>query len=117
VDVVADFQHLPFKTGSVTVVYSRRCLQHLPNQQLAIFEVNRVLVKGGKFLLIVASWIGVLYFYLVFNIKYFGRYHIMRLYTKRRLVKLFSAMKVEGIWLMKVLDARGKDWVVYASKR
>lgn len=45
--LVADTQCLPFKSNSFDVVYSIRCLQHIPHYEKAIQEISRVLSGGG----------------------------------------------------------------------
>lgn len=45
---VADAENLPFKDGSFDLVYSMGVLHHIPNTQEGIEEIYRVLLPGGK---------------------------------------------------------------------
>lgn len=46
--VVADVRHLPFRTGSVDLVYSMGTIEHFPEHQAAVGELCRVLRPGGR---------------------------------------------------------------------
>jgi len=45
--VFGEAQHLPFKDGSFTKVYSKHCLEHLDNPLSFFIEAKRVLSKDG----------------------------------------------------------------------
>lgn len=47
--VVYDGSRLPFRSSSIDLVYSRQVLEHLPNPQLALREIRRVLRPEGLF--------------------------------------------------------------------
>lgn len=47
VDVVADIQHLPFRSGSITAIDCDAVLEHVQDATLAVGELYRVLQPGG----------------------------------------------------------------------
>ena len=47
VDVVADIQRMPFISGSVAAIDCDAVLEHVPDAQLAVAELHRVLQPGG----------------------------------------------------------------------
>jgi SAM-dependent methyltransferase len=47
--VVYDGSRLPFRSDSVQLVFSRQVLEHVPQPELAMAEINRVLEPGGLF--------------------------------------------------------------------
>ena len=49
VDVVADVHQLPFESGSVDLVVSTNCLEHVTNIWDVIPEINRVMRPGARF--------------------------------------------------------------------
>ncbi|HBB32224.1 MAG TPA: hypothetical protein DDZ80_23710 [Cyanobacteria bacterium UBA8803] len=49
--IVADAQNLPFPDNSFDLVFSCECLEHVPNPQLALTEMQRVLKPSGKLIL------------------------------------------------------------------
>lgn len=112
-DIVADVCHLPFQNGAFTLVFSRRCIQHV-NDTLAISEMHRVLADNGKLVLIVASVIGWVYYRLRLSSSY-GNYSIFHLYTKRRLLRLLRAFHIS------ISRVRSRmfsfDYLVLAEKR
>lgn len=57
VDVVGDAKKLPFKNEEFVEVYSRFFLEHLLREdaKIALKEMNRVLKKGGKLVIIVPN--------------------------------------------------------------
>lgn len=112
-DIVADVCHLPFQNGAFTLVFSRRCIQHV-NDTLAINEIHRVLAARGKLVLIVASVIGWAYYKLRLSSSY-GNYPVFHLYSKQRLSCLLKAF--HNVSIQKV---RGRlfsfDYLVLAEK-
>lgn len=86
-DIVADACHLPFKAESFRVVYTRRCIQVVPDDGEAFAEIHRVLASDGIIVCIVSSFIGWLYYQLRLSPSY-GRYKIFHMYTKKRLQRL-----------------------------
>lgn len=46
---VADVMHLPFKNGSFDLVFGNSFLHHIPDVELCLREVHRVLVPNGRF--------------------------------------------------------------------
>ena len=51
VDVVADAHKLPFDDESFNIVLCTEVLEHLHSPEIAINEMERVLIKGGKLIL------------------------------------------------------------------
>ncbi len=48
VDIVCDILELPFKDDSVDAIVNIAVLEHVPNPELVVKEIHRVLKKGGK---------------------------------------------------------------------
>jgi len=86
VDVVASATNLPFKDNSVNYIYSRRCLQHVPNEAEALREMYRVLTIGGEAKIIVASYRGWLYYQLkhLRRNKAYPAFHLYAFYSLRK---------------------------------
>lgn len=65
---VANVYNLPFKDGSFSTVFSNSVIEHIPNLDLALSEMSRVLKKGGQFVITVPTpyltsyLIGVIFF-------------------------------------------------------
>jgi SAM-dependent methyltransferase len=55
-DAIADAQQLPFRTASVTNVFGLDMLHHLATPMTFLSEVSRVLVPGGR-LILIEPWI------------------------------------------------------------
>lgn len=52
-DIYSDFlKKLPFKDNSVDFIYAKNIFEHVPNPLDFLFEIKRVLKKGGKVSLI-----------------------------------------------------------------
>ena len=64
VDFVMDVTKLEFENSSIEEVFSRRCIQHVENDNSALREIFRVLKPNGIFTFQVASWYGWLYYRL-----------------------------------------------------
>ncbi len=58
VGVVTDVQALPFKDGSVDAIISESVLEHLPNPQLAVAEISRVLRSAGGLYVVTPFMLG-----------------------------------------------------------
>ena len=54
---------LPFPDCSFEVVFSKSCLEHLHDPINYLNEIKRVLVPGGKLILMVPDWISCFYLY------------------------------------------------------
>ena len=50
-DIYADAQKLPLKSGAVKTVFLFDVLEHLPEPELCLKEISRILVKGGKLII------------------------------------------------------------------
>lgn len=55
-DAIADAQQLPFRTASVTNVFGLDMLHHLATPMTFLSEVSRILIPGGR-LILVEPWI------------------------------------------------------------
>jgi len=51
-NIVADAQHLPFRTNIFTEVYEKNLLEHMPNPAMHLTEVSRTMKRDGKLILI-----------------------------------------------------------------
>jgi SAM-dependent methyltransferase len=49
VNVIADVHWLPFETGSIDLVVSTNCLEHVTNAWKVIPEIHRVMKSGARF--------------------------------------------------------------------
>ncbi len=48
VDIICDIENIPFKDNSVDFIINIAVLEHVPNPQKVITEINRILKPGGK---------------------------------------------------------------------
>lgn len=53
--VGADGQRLPFSDEEFDLVFSKHVFEHLPNPQLALEEIDRILQPGGTFIVLVPN--------------------------------------------------------------
>ncbi len=53
--VLADGYHLPYPDGAYATVFSNSVLEHIPDVELVVREVGRVLRPGGRFVFTVPS--------------------------------------------------------------
>ena len=117
VDVIASAEALPFKSETFLEVYTRRCVQHIDNDERVFSEILRVLEKNGKAKLIVASWRGWLFFQLrwLFRKKPYDVFHI---YTFKNLEKTFGKQGFHSVELGKIRSVRrfGYDICLEAKK-
>jgi hypothetical protein len=116
-DVLCSAVALPFRSGVFEEVYSRRCLQHVKGVSGVLVEVNRVLVVGGCFWLVVASWVGVVFYYLTCW-RYGGKYGFCRFFTVWGLRRLFdsSLWVVVKVWKEKNRGSRSRELNLVAKK-
>lgn len=89
-DCVMSGTSLGFKDNSIQNIYSRRCLQHIKDDQKALSEMYRVLEPNGRLELIVQSWRGWLFYKFRWMLQK-KPYSVSNLYTVERLRK-----KLEG---------------------
>lgn len=83
-DSVQDATCLAFKSRSIQKVYSRRCIQHIPEWKEAVKEFHRILTVGGELHLIVSGWLP----YIAYRVGYFKKtYTTFHFFTKRKLVR------------------------------
>jgi ubiquinone/menaquinone biosynthesis C-methylase UbiE len=117
VNIRASATALPFRNESFVEIYTRRCFQHIRDDETAIGEVSRVLQKNGKAKFIVASWRG----WLFYQVKWLFRrkpYAVFHLYTFRNLKRIFEKQSFRSIEIGKIKSARkfGYDITVEAKK-
>ena len=86
VDFVMDVQKLEFEDNSIDEVFSRRCIQHVEDDEKAFSEIFRVLKPNGIFTLEIASWYGWLYYRLHLSSSY-GNYKVFHLYRDSKIKK------------------------------
>ena len=86
VDFVMDVCDLKFEDNSIDEIFSRRCIQHVGNDEKALSEIFRVLKPNGLFTLEVASWYGWLYYRLHLSASY-GVYKTFHLYWDSKIKK------------------------------
>jgi SAM-dependent methyltransferase len=117
IDVRGSADALPFKDGSFASVYSRRCIQHVWNDGLAISEAHRVLRSGGSAKVVLASWWG----WLLYKIipPFLKRSHsVFHLYTSRELIGMFARCGFRSVNVSRIgsVHGLGYDFVVEARK-
>jgi ubiquinone/menaquinone biosynthesis C-methylase UbiE len=86
IDIIASAAALPFKNESFIEVYTRRCIQHIEEDEKVLTEIFRVLQKNGKATVIVASWTGWLFFKARWLLKN-KPYNIFHFYTFNKIVR------------------------------
>ena len=90
-----DGEHLPFEDASFDVVYSFGVLHHTPDTQKAINEVQRVLKKNGKAVIMLYHRRSLNYVaHQILDVPFDGskkdRCPVERAYTKKEIRKMFS---------------------------
>lgn len=60
--VVADIYHLPFRPGSVRLIWNSSTIEHLPDQRKAVQEMARLIPSGGHIFVGVPYQYGPLFF-------------------------------------------------------
>jgi predicted SAM-dependent methyltransferase len=89
VDFVMDVRKLEFEDNSIDEIFSRRCVQHVEDDEKALSEIFRILKPNGIFTLKVASWYGWLFYRLHLSPSY-GAYKIFHLYRDSKLKKMLE---------------------------
>jgi predicted SAM-dependent methyltransferase len=113
VNIMASATALPFRNESFVEIYTRRCFQHIGDDEKAIAEVSRVIQKNGKAKLIFASWRG----WVFYQVKWLFKkkpYDVFHLYTFRKLKRIFEKQSFRSIKIGKIKSARrfGYDIIV-----
>lgn len=117
-DMLADVTCLKLDSGSIEFVYSRRCIQHVPDDVAALKEIYRVLKPGCYLHVIVGSWICWLYYKLGLS-ESSGFYSVFHCYSASRLRKRLLAAGFELVSFKKIRSKRswiGFDYSVVAKK-
>ena len=113
VNIIASATALPFRNESFVEIYTRRCVQHIEDDEKALSEVSRVLQKNGKATLIVASWRG----WLFYQVKWLFKkkpYAVFHLYTFKKLKQIFEKQGFRSTKIGKIKSHRrfGYDIIV-----
>ena len=101
VTIMASADALPFRNESLIEIYTRRCVQHIKDDERVISEVSRVLQKNGKANLIFASWRG----WLFYQVKWLFKkkpYDIFHLYTPGKLKQILEKQGFRSIKIGKI---------------
>lgn len=53
VDIVANAEHMPFADGSIDAIVCESLLEHVPNPQIIVHEMFRVLKPGGQMYIVI----------------------------------------------------------------
>ena len=117
VNIIASANFLPFRNESFSDIYSRRCVQHIQDDEKAISEVSRVLQENGEAKLILASWRGWLFYQIKWLLKR-RPYQIFHIYTFRKLKRIFQNKGFRSIRVGKIKSIRkfGYDIIIEATK-
>lgn len=110
--LLMDATDLKFESDSIDEIYSRRCIQHIKDDNKAISEMYRVLKPNSKATVICASIFGWFYFNLGGKINSCKRYVIFNLYNKRILKEKF---KSAGFNEVKIITCKF-DYIVEVIK-
>ena len=110
--IIADAEHLPIKTNSVTKVVCSQVIEHLPNPTLLIAENNRILKKDGEIVITTpneASFWGIyeLFWDIFGRGRNYGETHLL-FYSPKDMVKFFSnfsRVNVSTIYFVSPLSA------------
>lgn len=117
-DLVADACDLKLSDGCAEVVYSRRCVQHIPDDSKALREFYRVLMVGGKLVLVLSGFWGWLYYKLGLSASR-GKYGVFHVYWVSKIRCLVSGVGFADVRIFKVRSGRfrfGFDYLVEAVK-
>lgn len=117
IDILASATALPFKNDSFIEVYTRRCIQHIPNEENVLSEVFRVLQKDGQATFIVASWTGWIFYKFRWLLKN-GPYQIFHFYSFKKLVQMLKKNKFQllSIGKIKSIHKFGYDIIAKSKK-
>lgn len=117
VDIIASADALPFKSETFNEIYTRRCVQHIRNDETVFSEILRALKNNGRIRVIVASWRGWLFFQIRWLLKK-KPYNIFHIYTFRKLRKTFKKLGFRLIKIRKIKSIRrfGYDIILEAEK-
>jgi len=80
--------------GTVDEIYSRRCLQHIPDDVAALEEMVKLLKEGGFATIIVSGWRAWLFYQLWWRHTHRNIYPCCHLYTKGRLERKLRKLKL-----------------------
>jgi ubiquinone/menaquinone biosynthesis C-methylase UbiE len=109
VDFVMDVCDLKFEDDSIDEIFSRRCIQHVKDEQKALSEILRVLKPNSLFTLEVASWYGWLYYRLHLSASY-GRYKTFHLYWDSKIKKTLENANFTVQSLRHIPSPRGRGY-------
>ncbi len=117
VDVIASADALPFKNESFVGIYTRRCVQHIKDDEKVLSEVFRVLQENGKVELILASWRGWVFYQVRWLFKK-KPYNIFHFYTFRKLKHMLIKHGFRSISIGKIKSVHrfGYDIIAVAKR-
>ena len=118
IDIIASANALPFKNESFIEVYTRRCIQHIEEEEKVLAEVFRVLQKNGKATVIVASWTGWFFFKVRWLLKN-KPYSIFHFYTFNKVARMLRKQEFRSISIKKIKSIHkfGYDIVAESKKQ
>jgi ubiquinone/menaquinone biosynthesis C-methylase UbiE len=117
VDIMASAVALPFKNESFVAIHSRRCVQHIKDDERVLSEMCRVLQENGEAKLTLASWRG----WAFYQVKWFLKnkpYDIFHIYTFRKLKRMLRKHGFRSIRIGKIISIHrfGYDILAEAKK-
>ena len=118
IDIIASATALPFKNESFIEVHTRRCIQHIEEDEKVLTEVFRVLQKNGKATVIVASWTGWLFFKVRWLLKN-KPYNVFHFYTFNKIARMLRKHEFHliNIGKIKSIHKFGYDIVAESKKQ
>ncbi|WP_157994441.1 class I SAM-dependent methyltransferase [Peristeroidobacter agariperforans] len=110
--VVYDGSRLPFRSDSAQLVFSRQVLEHVPQPELALSEIHRVLEPGGLFVGS-TSHLEAFHSYSYWN---FTPYGMVQLGRRFQLEPMLIAPGIDaGALLWRRFRASGRNWMAHES--
>jgi ubiquinone/menaquinone biosynthesis C-methylase UbiE len=118
IEVISNAENLPFKNNSIHLLYSRRCIQHIKNDVDVFKEIHRILTKDGRFVLLLASWQG----WLFYNFKWILRkkpYPFFHMYFSRHLKNKLQSVgfNIEKFSMIRGKKVIGMDYYFEVTKK
>jgi predicted SAM-dependent methyltransferase len=117
VNIIASAEALPFKNGSFVEIYTRRCVQHIKDDEKVLSEMFRILQENGKVELTLASWRGWVFYQLRWMLKK-KPYDLFHIYTFRKIKQMLKKQGFRSINIVKIKSVHrfGYDIVAEAKR-